>query len=161
MKRTIFALATILVVFVALFAVLVLRPVPKVKAHHHGCSEATLNGNYGWMGSGWWYTGGMLQPVSLVGQATFNGRGGVSGQFDVVLAGVSVNPGYATFSGASYSVSEGCVFTASGITFESAALTSNGTVVDATGGSEVIADLESSGTNFTMTVEVKKIQGED
>ena len=53
MKRTIFVLLTMLVVFVAVFSVLVLRPVPKVKATI-GCSNATLFGNYGLVASGFY-----------------------------------------------------------------------------------------------------------
>jgi len=157
MKRTMFAVASVLIAFVAVFAVLVLRPVPKVKAHH-ACSDETLKGPYGWSGFGWWFTGGKLQPVSLTGQATFDGSGHVSGQFDLVLAGTP--SGYTPFSG-TYSVDSACAFSAGGINFDEATLTSNGTVVDATGGSEVLTDLESTGTNFTMTVEVKKINGWD
>jgi hypothetical protein len=47
MKRTIFILATMLVVCLTVLAVLVLHPVRKVKADH-GCSLHTLMGNYGW-----------------------------------------------------------------------------------------------------------------
>jgi len=43
MKRTTFVIVTMLVVFVAVFSVLVLRPVTKVKASV-GCSNATLIG---------------------------------------------------------------------------------------------------------------------
>ena len=47
MKRTIFGLATVLVVFLTVLAVLVVHPVRTVKAHH-GCSDRTLMGDYGW-----------------------------------------------------------------------------------------------------------------
>jgi hypothetical protein len=47
MKRTIFGLATILVVFLTVLAVLVVHPSRKVKAHR-GCSNRTLMGDYGW-----------------------------------------------------------------------------------------------------------------
>ncbi|MGO8733155.1 MAG: hypothetical protein ACLQVM_10205 [Terriglobia bacterium] len=47
MKRTIFGLATILVVFLTVFAVLAVHPSRKVKAHR-GCSDRTLIGDYGW-----------------------------------------------------------------------------------------------------------------
>ena len=47
MKRTIFGLATILLVFLTVLAVLVVHPSRKVKAHR-GCSDRTLMGDYGW-----------------------------------------------------------------------------------------------------------------
>jgi hypothetical protein len=45
MKRTVFVLANVLLVFVAVFALFVLRPVQTVKAGR-GCSNASLRGNY-------------------------------------------------------------------------------------------------------------------
>jgi hypothetical protein len=44
MKRTIFGLATILLVFLTVLAVLVVHPSRKVKAHR-GCSSRTLMGD--------------------------------------------------------------------------------------------------------------------
>ena len=91
MKRTIFALSTILVVFVALFAVLVLRPVPKAKAAT-GCSDATLRGNYGLVASGWYgHVDAPLEflPGNFSMLVSFNGRGGFSGShLNMVINGV-------------------------------------------------------------------------
>jgi hypothetical protein len=74
MKRTIFVLLTILVVFVALFAVLVLRPLAKVKASK-GCSNRTLHGNYGLTARGF----DLLYNASFSMLATFDGKGGLTG----------------------------------------------------------------------------------
>ena len=76
MRRTIFALSTVLVVSLAVFALLVLRPVSKVKAHH-GCSNRTLMGAYGVMVSAnqEGLAGG---PYLNVGLGEFDGNGNIS-----------------------------------------------------------------------------------
>ena len=47
MKRTIWAVTTLLIVFATLLTVLLVRPLGTVKAHR-GCSNRTLVGDYGW-----------------------------------------------------------------------------------------------------------------
>jgi preprotein translocase subunit YajC len=104
MKRTIFALVTMLVVFVAVFAVLVLRPVPKVKAHR-GCSTAVLNGNYVLTASGFVGTTAPFNPLSVVGTVEFDGRGGVSYMLLSKKAGVT---SYQNDGSGTYSVDSSC-----------------------------------------------------
>jgi hypothetical protein len=150
MKRIIFALATILVVFVTLFAVLVLHPVRTAKAQY-GCSDRTVKGSYGFSGFGF-YEG---SPASVTGLLSFDGEGNLAGtRIHTVQAGIP--SAELTFSGASYDVSSDCHIHA----FDTAVgLVAHGTVVDAEGGSELITDLESSGSNVTATLEIKKVKG--
>ena len=110
MKRTIFALATVLAVFVAVFAVLVLRPVPKVKAHHHvGCSNGTLMGFYGFNAFG----SNSGDPATLEGLLYFDGNGNLSGtEFYAVVNGVPDPGNPNSFTGATYSVNPDCTMTA-------------------------------------------------
>jgi len=171
MKRTIIALATVLIVFVAVFGVLVLRPVPKVRANHHGCSDATLFGNYGFVGSGW-YGGAVVivsgapivvgpPPASASALVNFDGKGGFSGSnFHVVLNGSEVTASPFTFSDETYTVNPDCTFS---ITFTGPPLSKGeavltGTVVDKEGG-QIIGSLLSSGA--TATFEAKKVPGEE
>lgn len=159
MKRIIFALATILVVFVAVSAVLVLRPAPKVKAHE-GCSDRTLRGHYGLTASGFYGSTSPFSPSSMVGSVTFDGNGNLSGAVNLVGGGHIY--GAASFSGATYTVSPTCTITTSEIDLYGTYLTLNGTVVDAVDGSEVITDMEAPTTqDTTLTVDMKKIQGWD
>jgi hypothetical protein len=157
MKRTIFALATILVVFVALFAVLVLRPIPKVKAHHRGCSNRTLMGYYGFNGFGF----NSVDPATLEGLLYFDGNGNLSGtNFYAVINGVPDPGNPNSFTGATYTVNPNCTMTASGISIFSATVSAYGVVVDAQNG-EVTGDLVSSALNTTATFDVKKVQVPD
>jgi hypothetical protein len=156
MKRTIFALATTLVVFVAVFAVLVLRPVPKVKAHY-GCSKRTLMGYYGLKGFG----DQSGSPASLVGLLYFDGNGNLSGsKIYAVVGGFpdSDNPNH--FTGATYTVDSDCTMTANNISIFDTTLTAHGVIVD-TGGGEVIGDIEDLHDTITATGEIKKVQGWD
>jgi hypothetical protein len=162
MKRTIFALSTVLVVFVAVFAVLVVRPVRKVKATPTPCStlNGTLEGYYGWTEFG-------LEPESFripfwtqVGLAYFDGSGNFSeSNIYYIENGVpdSGNPGSVT--GGTYTVSSDCTMT---ITYSWGGETyyDNGVVV--AGGSEVIADEYGPPRGRDMTtghVEIKKVMG--
>ena len=159
MKRTIFALATILVVFVAAFAVLVLRPLPKVKAHR-GCSNATLRGNYGLTAFGFYGTSSPWSPSSVVGQVTFDGNEYLSGSLSLVGGGKIY--GSEPFSGVTYTVTSACAFTTGEIDLQGTNVTLNGTVVDAIDGSEVITDMEApTAQSTTLTVDMKKVQGWD
>ena len=152
MKRTIFGLASILVVLLTLFAVLVLHPVRTAKAQY-GCSDRTVKGTYGFAGFGF-YAG---SPASVTGSLIFDGEGNFAGtRIHTVQAGITSSE--LTFSGASYTVSSDCHIHA----FDTAVgLAAHGTVVDAEGGTEVITDLESSGNNVTGTIDIKKVKGWD
>jgi hypothetical protein len=106
MKRTIFAFATVLVVFLAVFAVLVLRPVSKVKAHQ-GCSNRTLFGVYGVTSSSAHQNGG---SETTAGLAHFDGDGGwsITENWDLNRF-TSSGPGSAT--GGTYEVNSDCSVT--------------------------------------------------
>ena len=156
MKRTIFALSALLVVFVAVFSVLVLRPVRKVKADHHGCSTATLKGNYGLVGSGWYWDGSEGLPASLSMTVTFNGTGGVSGaDLYTVVAGHPSQTDQ-TVSGGTATVASDCSFIVTIPSLFGATVTAYGTAVD-TGGDELTGQLLSSLTNVTATFDAKRI----
>jgi hypothetical protein len=157
MKRTIYALVTVLIVFVAVFGVLVLRPVPKVKAGHHGCSNATLNGSYGLVGSGIYDD----LPANASAQVNFNGQGQVSGVVDLMTVNGEYKTDY-SFSGITYTVnSTTCafqvIFTDPSLFSGSATLA--GTVVDS--GTHVIGNVVGSGYNLTATFDIKKVASEE
>ena len=158
MKRIIFAIATILVVFGAVLAGLVLGPVPKVKARH-GCSNATLRGAYGLTAFGFYGSSSPWSPSSVVGQVTFDGNEYLSGSLSLVGGGHIY--GSEPFSAVTYTVTSACTITTGEIDLQGTNVTLNGTVVDAIGGSEVITDMEApaSPQNTTLTVDMKKIQG--
>jgi hypothetical protein len=159
MKRAILGLASMLVVFAALFAVIALRPLPKVKAHY-GCSNASLKGNYGLTGSGFFGSASPFSPSSMVGLVTFDGHGNLSG--DVNLVGGGHIYGEANFSGVTYTVSPTCTITTGEIDLYGTEVTLKGAVVDVIGGSEVLTDMEAPNTqNTTLTLDLKKVQGWD
>ena len=159
MKQIIFALATVLVVFVAIFTVLAFRPVPEVKAHQ-GCSNATLRGTYGLTALGFYGSSSPWSPSSVVGQVTFDGDGYFSGSLSLVGGGHIY--GAEPFSDVTYTVTSACAITTGEIDLQGTEVTLNGTVVDAIGGSEVITDMEApSAHTTTLTVDMKKIQGWD
>jgi hypothetical protein len=148
------------VVFLAVFAVLALRPLPKVKAEHHGCSQATLNGNYGLVGSGFYTVEAgppaVIVPATLSMLVTFDGKGDVSGSnLYTVVAGspVAVN---ATFSGGDYTILSDCSVTVTIPSLFGATVTAYGTIVD-TGGDELGGQLLSSLTNVTATFDAKRV----
>ena len=139
MKRTIFVVSTVLVVFVAVFAVLVLRPVRKVKAGR-GCSDASLHGNYALVMSGLYGSGGYTWDFSML--ATFDGHGGFSGSnLNGVYLGTNTGP--ETFTGGSYHVNPDCTVcltipaAADLSNFDDLEVYFNGTVSD-TGGDEAV-----------------------
>jgi hypothetical protein len=155
-----FTLAAILVLFVAVYAVLALRPVPKVKAHR-GCSNATLQGAYGLTAFGAYSSVSPWSPSTVVGLVTFDGNGHFSGTLTLVGGGHIYTPA-TTFSGVTYTVTSSCTITTGEIDLQGTEVTLNGTVVDATGGSEVITDMEApSAETTTLTVDMKKVQGWD
>jgi hypothetical protein len=112
MKRTIIVVLSIFVVFVAVFSVLVLRPVHKVKAHN-GCSIASLKGNYGVVGTGFFGgTGATEGPAATFSAVlTFDGEGDFSGNEWVTIEDNIVR-GYPiidwSFTGGTYTVNPDC-----------------------------------------------------
>jgi len=159
MKRTIFVVATILVVFATLFAVLVLRPVPKAKANCY-CSARLLNGNYGLTAFGGAGTSSatVFPPASAVGLVTFDGSSHVSAKYIYTAVGGSVIQSNQTASG-TYTVGSDCKFSATVASLFGATVTFNGTVIDAEGGSAVTLDVQSSLNNITGTGRLDKVQG--
>ena len=157
MKRTIFALLTMLVVFVAVSAVLVLRPVAKVKADHHGCSNATLKGNYGLVAPGFYYNGTAIVPANFSMLATFDGKGDLSGSsVNIVVAGTA-DPVF-SFTGGTYTVNSDCTCTLDTgyLSTFGATVTGYGIAVD-TGGDEVAGNMISSLGNVTATFDAKRV----
>ena len=162
MKRTVFTLVTVLVVFAVVFGVLVLRPVPQVKAGHHGCSNATLQGEYGLVGSGWYLPASPPEgPANVSALVTFDGKGSVSGtNVHVVLDGTELTTSPYTFSDEPYTVNPDCSFS---ITFTDPSLFKgeaviNGTVVDKES-NQIIGNVLSKST--TATFEAKKVPNEE
>jgi len=160
MKRTIFALSTMLVVFVAVFAVLALRPVAKVNADHHGCSNATLRGNYGLVATG--FSGGSSAPIykpwNLSMLANFDGRGGLSGTSMNVFhpAHNPYNPN--SFTAGTYTVNADCTCTwhIGEYLMGGEHFTAYGIVVD-TGGDEVAGNLLSDDEWVTGTFDAQRV----
>jgi hypothetical protein len=138
MRRTIFVLLTILVVFAAVFAGLVVYPVRTVKAHH-GCSNRTLFGDYGMTVSGQEQgpTGG---PVTMVALVHFDGIGGLSGTETYKIVGFNFSGTAGSFTGASYEVLSDC-----SVTLTIGGISAQGVVVDANG-REVIGEVFSPST---------------
>jgi hypothetical protein len=110
MKRTVIGLTSVLVVVAAVFAVLVLRPVPKVKAGR-GCSNASLRGNYGLVMKGTYIAGFteyyLPQTWDFSMLAHFDGEGNLSASsiWDAYWGEV-YDPG--SFSGGMYTVNNDC-----------------------------------------------------
>jgi hypothetical protein len=159
MKRTIFVLATVLVVFVAVFAVLALRPVTKVKAGSMGCSAKTLKGNYGLTGRG---ISGDTYFVSFSMIATFNGTGDYTGsEFNTTWSGIPGTSEPYTIPSTSYSVNPDCscswTIPADSYNYEiSYAITLNGIAVD-TGGDEVVGTWYDNGDDISGTFHAKRV----
>jgi hypothetical protein len=152
MKRTILRFASALGVFLAVLGVLAVHQVRTVKAHH-GCSERTLMGDYGWTEFG-------LEPEttgtpfwSQTGLVHFDGNGNFTGRdlYDVesgALDGPSTEAG-------TYTVDSACTITIS-YTWESEVYTDHGVIVGANG-SEVIAEESSELSDTTGHVDMKQI----
>jgi len=109
MKRRIFVLSILLAVFVAVSAMLAVRPVPKVRAASPSCTDSSLNATLGlWapgnQGSDGW-------DLSML--ATFNGSGTFTGSHVYAVRWGATVPGSGgSFSSGTYSLSSDCSFTA-------------------------------------------------
>ena len=165
MKRTIFVLLALLVVFVAAFSVLVLRPVQKVKAGSptNGCTNRTLLGTYGLVGSGFYLHDETNVPADVSGLVTFNGRGTWSGSTLNIVAngsGLPDNPYYIPTGDATatYTVSPDCSVTLqiAGEFGGSVTVYAYGTIVDPIAG-EIVGNILSSNPNVTGTFHATKV----
>ncbi|MGB7592669.1 MAG: hypothetical protein WBO19_15650 [Terriglobia bacterium] len=162
MKRTIFGLATVLVVFLTVLAVLVVHPLRTVKAHH-GCSDRTLMGDYGWteFGSDKEDTPTPTYFWTVTALVHFDGNGHFSAS-DVWEVDDGVSSGPLTGAG-TYTVNSNCTMT---ITYTTGDVTwsDNGVIVDANGG-EIIASeygpAPPSEDATTGHVDIKKIGDSD
>ena len=109
MKRRIFVFSILLAVFVAVSAMLAVRPVAKVRAESPSCTDSSLHDTLGlWapgnQGSDGW-------DLSML--ATFNGSGTISGSHVYAVRGGATVPGSGgSFSSGRYSVNADCSFTA-------------------------------------------------
>ncbi|MGB7590065.1 MAG: hypothetical protein WBO19_02340 [Terriglobia bacterium] len=135
MKRTIFGLATILVVCLTVLTVLAVRPLRTVKAHR-GCSNRTLFGDYGATLSGEQQGDG---PVTMVALLHFDGNAGLSGgAHGYQIVGFAVSGPGSSWEGGTYEVLPDCSITATIPGTPPATL--QGVVVNADG-NEVIGEL--------------------
>ena len=109
MKRRIFVLSILLAVFVAVSAILVVRPVPKVRAGSPSCPVSSLNATLGLWAPG--NEGSDGWDLSML--ATFNGSGSFTGSHVyAVHNGIAVSGSDGSFSSGTYSVDTDCSFTA-------------------------------------------------
>ena len=109
MKQRIFVLSILLAVFVAISAMLAVRPVPKVRAASPSCSDSSLNATLGLWAPG--TEGSEGWDLSML--ATFNGSGTLTGSHVYAVRRGSTVPGSGgSFSGGTYSVNADCSFTA-------------------------------------------------
>ena len=160
MKRTIFGLATILLVFLTVLAVLVVHPSRKVKAHR-GCSNRTLMGDYGWTDFGTEFEYTPPEFWTDVGLVHFDGNGVFTGSniYDIENGVPDPTNGTASVSG-TYTVNSDCTvkltYTWAGHTF------SDHGVVGGANGSEVIADeYDETTSDITGHLDIKKIGDSD
>ena len=165
MKRTIFVLSIMLVLFVAVFSVLVLRPVPKAKAATatFACTNRILLGTYGLMGSGFYLDDETNVPADVSGLVTFNGKGTWKGSNLNIVAngsGLPDNPYYIPTGSATatYTVSPDCAVTlqVAGEFGGSVTVYAFGTIVDLTA-SEIVGNILSSNPNVTGTFHATRV----
>ena len=163
MKRTIFALSTMLVVFVAVFAVLAVHPLRTVKAHH-GCSKATLKGNYGVVAQG--VGASYITPVNFSVLITFDGEGHLSGTNFNEVVGPNLYAWPQIDTGATYTVNSDCTCTISNVSvlglFPDTTIDAYGIIVG--GGDELIGNLNTpTGSEYLQgaTFRAKKVQDSD
>ena len=103
MKRTL----SLVLAFPVAVAVLVLFPASKhrvLAAEHHGCSNVTLTGNYGFAFSGFQIQNNKPLPFDGAGIATFDGSGNVSAPFAYSINGASSTSPYT----GTYTVNSDC-----------------------------------------------------
>jgi hypothetical protein len=160
MKRTIFVIASVLVVIAALIAVLVVRPVRTVKAQT-GCSNRTLMGNYGWTESGTEFEYSPPQFWTQVALVHFDGNGifTASEAYEILNGVASPDNGTGSASG-TYTVNPNCTIQIT-YTYGEDTYYDHGLIVDAVGG-EVIANEYGPQEGPDMTtgqVDIKKIWG--
>ena len=162
MKRTIFGLATILVVFLTVMAVLVVHPSRKVKAHR-GCSNRTLMGDYGWTDFGTEFEYTPPEFWTDVGLVHFDGNGVFTGSNIYDIENGVPDPGNPSINtDGTYAVNPDCTVKIT-YTWESDTYTDHGVIVGANG-SEVIADEYGPQTGPNMTtghVDMKKVADSD
>jgi hypothetical protein len=163
MKRTIFGLATILVVFLTVLAVLAVRPLRTVKAHH-GCSDRTLMGNYGWTEFGYepedTPTPNFWTSIALV---HFDGNGNFTGGegYSVDNGSPDADNGTTSITDGTYTVNSDCTIK---ITYTWGSTYHDHGVVVGPDGSEVIADEYGPDSGSDMTtghVNMKKVSDSD
>jgi hypothetical protein len=169
MKRIIFALATILVVFVALFVLAVVHPVRRVRAHQ-GCTQATLDGTYGVVASGWYFDLLTPFPANFSMLVNFNGSGQFTGNdLYIITYESSPTPGLQLVPGSpfmnvtgTYTVNSDCSID---FTIPNPPATPNpwdaviygfGVSVD-TSGDEIMGNIYSSAKNTTATFDAKRV----
>ena len=156
MKRTIFVLATVLVVSLTVLAVLLVHPVRTVKAHH-GCSDSTLMGNYGWTEFGYEPEDSPPDFWTATALVNFNGHGGLSGSGAwSVDNSVFETPTNATFEG-TYTVDSDCTVTMN-YTIDPYSYVDHGVIVGADG-NEIIGIEQ--GYETTGQIDMKKIMYPD
>ena len=109
MKRTTFALATIVVVLSIVSVVLLVHPMRTVKAHP-GCSDRTLTGNYAWAEFGY-------QPEDIppdfwatTALVNFNGQGSFTASAGYEVDNAVYDATNVSFDG-SYTVHSNCTVT--------------------------------------------------
>jgi hypothetical protein len=164
MKRTILALVSMLVVFVAVFGVFLLRPVSKAKAAPTiGCSNRLLLGSYGFVASGSYLHDEANVPADLSMLATFDGNGTFRGSRLNIVANGSGLPGnpYSFPTGAAtatYAVNPDCTFTAqvAGEFGGSVTVYASGAIVDPIAG-ELVGNIWSTADNVTGTFHATKV----
>jgi hypothetical protein len=158
MKRMIFGLATLAIVFVAVLAVVGVHPAHKVKANR-GCSNWSLRGTYGWTEFGeepetsneFWTTTAL---------ASFDGKGNFTENNIYYIENGTPDPGNpSTSTDGTYNVNSNCTVT---ITYgwEGETFTDHGIVVG-TDASEVLATEQSNENDTTGHVDLKKVTDDD
>ena len=157
MKRTIFGLTTAVVVFLTVLAVFAVRPLRTVKAHH-GCSNGTLMGNYGWTEFGYEPENDPVDSWTATALLHFDGHGNLTGT-NVYSVNNGVLGAVTDFTDASYVVSSDCTVTIT-YTWQSGTYTEHGVVVGADG-SEVMASEYSAANDTTGHVDIRKVGDSD
>jgi hypothetical protein len=153
MKRTIFGLVTLIAVCLTVFAVLAVHPLRTVKAHH-GCSNRTLLGNYGWTEFGYEPEESPNTFWTETALVNFDGQGNFTGSnvYEVDNgAFYSLSP--TSFTSGTYNVNSNCTVSIT-YTWESNVYTDQGVVVGSEG-SEVVASEQ--GPDTTGHLDIKKI----